>query len=88
LQIHYPDRIGENYLPFHNPSHKWYFFPDMTIDEALLIKQWDSKGGIASGKEKDDDDCSSFSIHSAFLGPQEEEVPPRQSIEVRCVCFW
>lgn len=88
LQIHYADRVGENYLPYHNKRHEWFYFPEMTMNEALLIKQWDSNGGIAVGKADDSDGCSSFAIHSAFFGPNEESMPPRQSIEVRCVCIW
>ncbi|GKY90405.1 hypothetical protein MPSEU_000014400 [Mayamaea pseudoterrestris] len=88
LQIHYEDRVGENYLPFYNAKHRWFYFPDMVMDEALLLKQWDSSGGIASGEMDDSNGCSSFSLHSAFIGPCEETMPPRQSIEVRCVCIW
>jgi hypothetical protein len=31
-------------------GHRWYFYPDMTRDEALLIKQWDSAGRMARTK--------------------------------------
>ena len=46
FEIHYNDRVGENYFAKHNDKHKWYYYPEMTNDEALLIKQWDSKGGL------------------------------------------
>jgi hypothetical protein len=58
LQIHYTDRVGENYVVVPPPSsnnlpqqqqqqqHEWWYFPYMTTDEALLIKQWDSAGQI------------------------------------------
>lgn len=73
LQIHYADRIGENYLVTPSEEHEWVYFPDMTQNEALLIQQWDSKG-------------DRFSVHSAFGLP--EPGRPRSSIEVRCVCLW
>ena len=88
LQIHYPDRIGENYLSVHDDEHCWAFFDKMTFDEVILIKQWDSIGGLAQGMERETD-CSSFSLHSSFLLPPSDTViPARRSIEVRCVCIW
>lgn len=61
-----------------NPdSHKWYYASKMTPGEALLIKQFDSKlQGVARR-------CP----HSAFSA-KEDYGPTRQSIEVRCLCFW
>jgi hypothetical protein len=88
LQIHYSDRIGENYLVTHEDRHKWMYFPSMNFEEALLIKQWDSHGGIANGKISDDGSTSTFAIHSAFQTPLTSDGRPRQSIEVRCLCVW
>lgn len=88
LQIHYSDRIGENYLVTHEDRHKWMYFPSMNFEEALLIKQWDSDGGIANGKISDDGSTSTFAIHSAFQTPLTSDGRPRQSIEVRCLCVW
>ncbi|MGI9331804.1 MAG: CmcJ/NvfI family oxidoreductase, partial [Gammaproteobacteria bacterium] len=50
FEIHYPDRIGENYFARHSNLHRWYFYPALTRDEALLIKQWDSAGELARSK--------------------------------------
>lgn len=97
LQIHYVDRVGENYLaadpgPSDTAGHDWYFFPDMTHGEALLIKQWDSWGSLAQGSgdgetREEVANLSTFALHSAFaLG--EANATPRQSIEVRCICIW
>ena len=65
----------------------------MTMEESLLLKQWDSKGGVASGAKSDngtsdDDGLSTFTIHSAFLDPTRPDFPHRKSIEVRCVVTW
>eukprot|EP00569_Conticribra_weissflogii_P005673 CAMPEP_0171329256 /NCGR_PEP_ID=MMETSP0878-20121228/1161_1 /TAXON_ID=67004 /ORGANISM="Thalassiosira weissflogii, Strain CCMP1336" /LENGTH=406 /DNA_ID=CAMNT_0011829217 /DNA_START=285 /DNA_END=1505 /DNA_ORIENTATION=- len=95
FKIHYVDRVGENY--FVCPSkeigaQKWYYYPMMTMNESLLLKQWDSKGGIAGGVGSDGvegHETSTFTIHSAFLNPScPEGAPPRKSIEVRCVVIW
>lgn len=91
FQIHYVDRVGENY--FVCPSeqqHKWYYFPGMVMEEVLLLKQWDSLGGIANGCERDDEGRpSTFTIHSAFIDPSSpKDAPPRISIEVRCIVLF
>ena len=94
FEIHYNDRVGENYFAKHNDKHKWYYYPEMTNDEALLIKQWDSKGGFAStnGKSADSelsDQPSTFSFHSAFNNTYARaDAPDRWSIEVRSVVVY
>ena len=66
----------------------------MTNDEALLIKQWDSEGGLAStnGNLSDSDLTSrpcTFSFHSAFDDPNtREDAPDRWSLEVRCIVVY
>lgn len=94
FEIHYADRIGENYYAKHSSNHKWFFYPEMTKDEALLIKQWDSDGELARshGKNADSacpDGASTFSFHSAFADPSVPDgAPDRWSIEVRCVALF
>ncbi len=94
FEIHYHDRIGENYFAKHADGHRWYFYPALTRDEALLIKQWDSVGELArsNGANPDavapDAPCT-FSFHSAFEDPTTpEDAPERWSIEVRCVALY
>ena len=94
FEIHYHDRIGENYFAKHADGHRWYFYPALTRDEALLIKQWDSVGELArsNGAKPDavgpDAPCT-FSFHSAFEDPNTpEDAPERWSIEVRCVALY
>jgi len=91
FEIHYADRIGENYFAKRSPRHRWFYYPEMTRDEALLIKQWDSRGRLArsGGTLPDSDDgkepCT-FSFHTAFEDPETPpEAPDRWSIEVRCL---
>jgi hypothetical protein len=95
FEIHYADRIGENYFAKHHDGHRWYFYPGLTRNEALLIKQWDSAGRLAStkGAQPDADAANSapctFSFHSAFEDPATPpDAPERWSIEVRCVALY
>ena len=94
FEIHYADRIGENYFAKHADAHRWYFYPALTRDEALLIKQWDSAGGFArSGGARADamtpDAPCTFSFHSAFEDPTSPpDAPDRWSIEVRCIALF
>ena len=47
FEIHYSDRIGENYFSKHSAAQRFYFYPEMTREEPLLLKQWDSAGALA-----------------------------------------
>ncbi len=94
FEIHYQDRIGENYFAKYAKRQRFYFYPEMTRDEALLIKQWDSKGTLArSNGEKSDSSeqvapCT-FSFHSAFEDfSVTDNAPDRWSIEVRCIVIY
>jgi hypothetical protein len=75
----YRDRTGEIYHGLHNPDHRWFYFPEMQRDEAVLIKCYDS--------EKDG--RARFSLHSAFDDPTTpDDAKPRESIEVRSLAFF
>lgn len=94
FEIHYADRIGENYFSKPADDHRWYYYPAMTRDEALLIKQWDSAGTLArsDGARGDGADAgatTTFTLHSAFEDPATTpDAPDRQSIEVRCLLVY
>jgi len=96
FEIHYADRIGENYFAKHAPRHQWWYYPGMTRDEALLIKQWDAAGTLARTNGARSDASAegvgtpcTFSFHSAFSDPATPpDAPHRQSIEVRCVALF
>jgi len=94
FEIHYHDRIGENYFAKHADYHQWYFYPELTRDEVLLIKQWDSFGELARSNGTNPDSAApdmpcTFSFHSAFEDPTTpESAPERWSIEVRCVALY
>ena len=94
FEVYYRDRTGENYLAKHADGHRWYCYPALARDEALLIKQWDSAGGLArswgvkADAESPEAPCT-FSFHSAFEDPTTpRDAPDRWSIEVRCVALY
>jgi len=83
FEVHYADRIGENYFVTHKPEHQWYYYPHMTPSEALLFKQWDSEGTIAGG------DKAVMALHTAFKdSTASPDAPDRESVEVRCICIF
>ena len=70
----FPDRVGEIYHLAYDPAQRWYYAPEMTPDEVLLIKGWDSL----------DDGRARFTPHGAFdLPDTPDDAAPRESIEVR-----
>ena len=77
--LRYPDRTGETYAVTYNPAQRWYYFPKMQADEAVLIRCFDS---ARSGAAR-------FSAHGAFEDPASPpDAPPRESIEVRTLVFF
>ena len=74
----YPNRVGETYSVKYNPEHQWFYVPRMTVDEALLLKCYDSAT----------DGRSRFAPHTAFADPSTPaDAPPRESIELRTLVF-
>ncbi len=73
------ERIGELQVALHNPDNRWYYFPEMQMDEALLFKTFDSE---TDGRVR-------FTTHSSFEDPDAPaDAPPRESIETRCLLFF
>lgn len=57
--------------------HDWYYFPSMTVDEALVFKTYDSHGVVGRA-------CP----HGSFADPTAPAgAPPRSSIELRVLCY-
>lgn len=94
FEIHYRDRIGENYFAKYSPRHQWFYYPSMTGEEALLIKQWDSAGTLSQSRGAAGDAAGgnapcTFSFHSAFEDrATPPDAPDRWSIEVRCMVLY
>ena len=76
--LKYRDRTGEVYSVAYNPAHRWFYFPRMRTDEALLLKCFDS-----------DERRTRFTAHSAFEDPSSPpDAAPRESIEARTILFF
>ena len=75
----YPHRVGQTYRLKYSPRHRWFYFPRMRRDEALVFKVFDSaKDGRAR-----------FTPHTSFDDPATPPgAPPRQSIEARALVFF
>ena len=79
MELKYAERTGEIYVMRHSPAHRWYYFPLMQPDTALLLKTYDSE---TDGRAR-------FMGHSAFEDPTSPpDAPKRESIEVRTMAFF
>jgi len=73
------DRIGEMQQGIFDDAHRWYYFPKMKRDEALIFKTYDA---ARDGRARS---C----LHSAFVHPNPPaDAAPRQSIETRVFAFF
>jgi len=61
----------------YSPAHRWWYFSNMTRDEALLIKFHDSDRSRAWRTP-----------HTAFRDPSFPDAKPRSSIEFRIVAYF
>ncbi|KAH7348246.1 hypothetical protein BKA66DRAFT_477209 [Pyrenochaeta sp. MPI-SDFR-AT-0127] len=77
---------GETMAVAPSESHKFYYQKDMTPEEVLLLKCFDSYGeGMPNGRKG----LAVRTPHTAFSDPQTPaDAPGRQSIEVRCLVFY
>ena len=92
FEIRYADRVGENYFARHSPRHRWCYYPQLTRDEAVLIKCWDSYGRDFAPHHATPRSATvpaTFALHSGFEDPATpSDAPDRESIEVRVVAFF
>jgi hypothetical protein len=79
VDLIYPDRRGEIHYLTYDPAQRWYYAPNMQVNEAWLIKNYDSAM----------DGTARFAAHSAFDEPSRGvHVDPRESIEVRAFALF
>ena len=75
----YPTRVGQTYRLRHGAGHRWFYFPRMRRDAALVFKVYDS---ATDGRAR-------FTAHTSFEDPTTPQgAPPRQSIEARALVFF
>jgi len=61
----------------HNAAHRWFYFPDMTPDEVLVFKGFDSAVPEARN-----------AMHTAFQDNSRPNAVPRGSIECRFIALY
>lgn len=61
----------------HSPDHRWWYFPDMTIDEVIFIKFYDSDHSLAWRAP-----------HTAFRDTSRPDAQERRSMEFRGVAYF
>jgi hypothetical protein len=75
----YPGRIGQTYAITYDPAHRWFWFPRMRREEALVFKVYDS---LKDGRAR-------WTAHTAFDDPTSPpHARPRESIEIRTLAFF
>ena len=75
----YPNRVGQTYAITYNPKHKWFWFPRMRREEAIVFKVFDS---LKDGRAR-------WTAHTAFDDPTSPpNARPRESIEIRTLAFF
>jgi hypothetical protein len=74
-----PDADAESAasLFFHNPAHRWWYFPGMDAGEALLIKLHDTDHSVAWRAP-----------HTSFRDTSAPGARPRESVELRTVAYF
>jgi hypothetical protein len=76
---HYQDRVGQTYGITYDPDQRWYWFPHMRPDEALVFKVYES---LRDGRAR-------WTAHTAFADPAAPpHARPRESIEIRTLAFF
>src|SRR5204863_389817 len=65
----YPDRVGQTYRLKYNPAHRWFYFPELARDEAIVFKVYDS---ATDGRAR-------FTPHTSFADPATPPGAPRRA---------
>jgi len=75
----YRDRTAETYHISYNPAHRWFYFPYMTRNEALVFKVFDSDASAGVR----------YTAHTSFDDPTTRpDAKIRESIEMRAFAFY
>lgn len=79
MALRYRERNGEIFVMRHSNQHKWWYFPKMLADHAIMLKTYESE---TDGRAR-------FLGHSAFEDPTTApDAPTRESIEIRTMAFF
>jgi len=73
------NRVGQTRHASFDPDNNWFYFPRMTPDEAILIKNYDT---ATDGRAR-------YALHTSFDDPTVPDgAPPRESLETRLLAFF
>lgn len=62
-------------------KHRWHTFPEMTVDEVVLFRAYDS--------DRAQQGLPFWTPHTAFADPTAgDDAPARQSVELRAICMF
>jgi hypothetical protein len=71
------DQLPTAFLFLHNPEHRWYYYPDMTPEELLVFKLYDSA------------ETGAWRVpHGSFRDPAYPDAGGRESAEIRTVAYF
>ncbi|KAM7184786.1 hypothetical protein V8F33_012785 [Rhypophila sp. PSN 637] len=73
-----PPKEGEIFAVRASSEHRWYYLRQQTPEEVLLIKCFDSETDGRARRVP----------HTAFVNREYEDMPERESIEVRALVFY
>lgn len=79
LTMHIPgeDQLPTAFLFLHNPEHRWYYYPDMTPEELLAFKLYDSN------------ESGAWRVpHGSFHDTTRPDAKVRESAEIRTVAYF
>jgi hypothetical protein len=73
------NRVGQTRHASYDANNRWFYFPDMTRGEAVLIKNYDTE---TDGRAR-------YALHTSFDDPTApENATPRESLETRVFAFF
>lgn len=77
MEIPNEDQLPAAFLFRYNPAHRWFYFPDMTPNELLIFKLYDS------------DESGAWRVpHGSFRDPSYPDAAGRESAEIRTVVYF
>lgn len=80
IDYYYTGRNNDSKVaaPIYSPDHRWCYFPNMTTEEVLVLKQMDERP-----------DRAYYCPHVSFDNKSvSEDLPPRRSIETRLMAVF
>jgi hypothetical protein len=77
MEIPDEDQLPTAFLFLYNPEHRWYYYPDMTPDELLIFKLYDSE------------ETGAWRVpHGSFHDTSRPDANVRESAEIRTVVYF